>query len=241
MSQTAVDWSAVQRRLGKLYAGKVDGQPGPKTWIGVVDFAAPTQPNGADATTLRGRALASAGADWGLTTAQRIAGFLSNTAHETSDYTRLRENLYYTSAARIRATWPTRFASDEEAVPYVRNAEALANKVYARPKEGNTEPGDGWRFRGGGDFQTTFRNGYRAAGQTLKLPLEEHPELIETPAVAVQAGLFYFVSNNIGRYFDLDQPKRARARVNTGNPDNPNPIGWDDVSARYDRIMGLLA
>lgn len=240
MPQTPIDWTKVQRALGKRYAGVVDGQAGTKTWIGLVDFAAPAQPDGADATTLRGRKLSDVAEDYGLTTAERVAGFLSNTTHETGDYTRLREVLYFTTAARIRATWPTRFATDAAAQPFVRNAPALANFVYARPREGNVNPWDGWSYRGGGDFQVTFRNAYAAAGADLSLPLADHPELIETPAVAVLAGLWYWRRVNLGRYFDIGQPKRARALVNSGNPDFSDPIGWDDVSARHERLMGVL-
>lgn len=238
---TAVNWRKAQQRLGRLYSGTVDGQDGPKTWIGLVGFAAPTAAPGGDAVTLRGRKLAEVADTFGLTTAERIAGFLSNTTHETGDYKRLRENLFYRSAAQIRATWRTRFKTDADAAPFVGNPEALANKVYARPAEGNIRPGDGWLFRGGGDFQLTFANGYAAAGADLNLPLFAHPELIETPAVALLAGLFYWRHTGLGRYFDAGQPKRARAVANAGDPDFPDPIGWPDVQARHNRLMELLA
>lgn len=122
----------------------------------------------------------------------------------------------------------------------MRNSEALANKVYARPKEGNVNPGDGWRYRGGGDFQTTFLNGYRATGEDLGLPLVDHPEMIETPSIAILAGLSYWRRNRLAQYFDAGQPKRGRAKLNTGDPDATNPIGWPDVEARYNRLMELL-
>lgn len=237
---TVINWRSVQRNLGKLYPGLVDGQPGPKTWIGLVAYAAPTAASGGDAVTLRGRKLAEVADDYGITTAERIAGFLSNTTHETGDYERLRENLYFTSGALIRATWPTRFATAADARLFVRNPEALANKVYARPREGNLNLGDGWRYRGGGDFQVTFANGYHAAELDLGLPLLAHPELIETPAVALLAGLAYWRRAKLAQYFDAKQPKRARAVANAGNPDFPNPVGWNDVSARHERLMELL-
>lgn len=237
---TAINWRRAQERLGKLYGGTIDGVEGVKSWIGVVDFSAPSQPNGTDAITLRGRKLAEVAHTFELVTAERVAGFLSNAAHETGDFKRLRENLYYTTAAQIRRTWPSRFPTDASAAPFVRNSEALANKVYARPKEGNVNPGDGWRYRGGGDFQTTFLNGYRATGEDLGLPLVDHPEMIETPSIAILAGLSYWRRNRLAQYFDAGQPKRGRAKLNTGDPDATNPIGWPDVEARYNRLMELL-
>lgn len=244
---TAMNWAIIQKRLAAngLYPGKLDGIGGPQSWIGLVGFAAPSQPNGADATTLRGRKLATSAAVYGLTSAECVAGFLSQTTHETGDYRVLRENLYYKTVASIRAIWPSRFPTDASAAPYVRNPEALANSVYARPNEGNTNPGDGWLFRGGGDFQTTFKNGYARLAKATGYPMVDHPELIETPAVAVLAGLVYFQSAGLGKYYDAGQPKQARSLANAGRPDVANPIGWDDgqpsdVKPRFERLMEIL-
>ena len=238
---TGIDWLKVQFRLGRLYPGKVDGVRGPMTMIGVVGYAAPTADPGGDAVTLRGRKLHEMMDREGLTTGPRLAGILSNTTHETGDYKRLRENLYYTTAKQIRLTWPSRFATDADAQPYVRNPEGLANKVYARPKEGNTQPGDGWRYRGGGDFQTTFRNGYRRTGLMMGLPLEAHPELIEAPAISLMAGIAFWRMSGANAYFDAGRVKQYRSLANAGREDVANPIGWPDVEARYNRLLELFA
>ena len=240
MPQTSIDWLKVQKRLGKLYPYKADGLAREHTWIGVVGFAAPSADPGGNAVTLRGRKLAEVQAEFQFNTAERIAGFLSNTSHETGDYSKLRESLYYTDAGHIRDTWPSRFARDADAAPYVRHEQALANFVYARNHEGNTRPGDGWLFRGGGDLQTTFANGFRATGQDLALPLYDHPELIESPSIALLAGLSYWRRNEMARFYDAGTPKRGRALANAGDPDYPNPIGWPDVQSRHNRLMELL-
>lgn len=57
---------------------------------------------------------------------------------------------------------------------------------------GNTQPGDGRRFKGRGPIQITGRTNYQAAARKLALPLLEHPELLAEPANGFRAaGLFW--------------------------------------------------
>lgn len=89
------------------------------------------------------------------------------------------ENLNYTSAKRIRQVWPSRFPTEASAAPYVRNARALANKVYngsydARgqlvDRMGNRpDSDDGWTFRGRGQGHLTGRDNYERADEELGL------------------------------------------------------------------------
>lgn len=91
---------------------------------------------------------------------ERIAEFVAQIANETGGFRTFEENLNY-SAKRIMEVWPSRVPNLAAAAPLAHNPEALANVVYQRPREGNTQPGDGWRYRGRGALQLTFRNNYR--------------------------------------------------------------------------------
>src|SRR6266571_2611382 len=62
---------------------------------------------------------------------ERAAAFLAQIAHESSECSRLEENLNY-SAKRLMAVWPTRFPTLDRALPYDHQAEKLANYVYAK-------------------------------------------------------------------------------------------------------------
>jgi putative chitinase len=109
---------------------------------------------------------------------EHLAYILATAKHETGgSFGPLVENLTYTTAARIRTVWPKRFPTLASAEPYVRNPQKLAEKVYGnRADIGNTQPGDGYKYRGRGLGQITGRGNYRKFGientpeKALELP-----------------------------------------------------------------------
>jgi putative chitinase len=100
----------------------------------------------------------SAFVKFGLNTPSRMTCFLSQAAVESEELNVLEENLNY-SAPRLVAVWPNRFATIQDALPFAGNPEALANDVYGA-RNGNNQPGDGWKFRGRGILQITGRANY---------------------------------------------------------------------------------
>ena len=94
----------------------------------------------------------------------RLCHFMAQIGHECGGFTIKRESLNYTTTARLRAVWPSRFPDDASARPYVRNEEKLAEKVYGG-RLGNVKKGDGFRYRGRGFVQITGRESYREMGQ----------------------------------------------------------------------------
>ncbi|WP_147049131.1 hypothetical protein, partial [Methylobacterium gnaphalii] len=138
------------------------------------------------------------------------------------------ENLNYSTAARIRQVWPSRFPNDASAQPYVRNPQALANKIYGG-RLGNKLPNDGWDFRGMGDVQATGRdNARRATGRLRDLgyltkdqDLEVTPTLMLDPFIAaamLYTGLSegWYTGRKLSDYFEpgRENPIAARAMVN---------------------------
>ncbi|GGJ47860.1 hypothetical protein GCM10008938_37330 [Deinococcus roseus] len=102
------------------------------------------------------------------------------------------ENLSYT-ARRILQVWPSRFKSLAEALPYERNPEALANKVYGNRAElGNVHPGDGWVFRGRGYIQLTGRRNYTLYGRRLGVNLVDAPQLLLQAGVGSLAAAVFW-------------------------------------------------
>lgn len=112
-----------------------------------------------------------------------IDDFLGQVLHESALLERLEEGLYYKTPGRLMAIWPSRFKSLADELPFLRNPEALANKVYGG-RMGNINPGDGWRNRGSGLIQVTGADNLRALQKATGIPVYDHPELLRTPTAA---------------------------------------------------------
>lgn len=187
---------------------------------------------------------------YGLVTAPRLAEFLAQTAHETGGYRRFEERLNY-DARRLAEVWPARFAADAHAAVKRPNAaarslagrpEAIANTVYARPVEGNVHPGDGWRYRGRGMLQLTFRSNYAAAGARLGLDLVGHPELAADPVTSLRIALDFWSRAAVNACCDRGDYRGARGLTNCGSATpRAAPIGLADVALRRARLLPLLA
>lgn len=156
----------------------------------------------------------------------------ATTHHETGGAMVPRvENLTYTNASRIREVWPSRFANDAAAAPFVRNPQALANKVYGG-RLGNTLPNDGWDFRGMGLVQATGRENARRATKRLRelgyltadQDLEKTPTLMldhDIAAAMLFVGLTegWYTGRKLSQFFGVGQENPVAARTMV-NPDS---------------------
>ena len=125
-------------------------------------------------------------AEYGINAnSMRLCHFMAQIGHESGGFTIENESLNYTTARRLMQVWPTRFRSVEEAQPYLRNEEKLADKVYMG-RLGNTQPGDGYRYRGRGLIQITGRESYREMGKKIGVDLETNPDLANDADVALK-------------------------------------------------------
>ncbi len=119
---------------------------------------------------------------YSMNTAQVLPSFIAQLAHESNEFRAKAENLNY-SAQAILNTWPTRFKTLDDAAPFARNPQALANKVYNGRMGNAAGSNDGWNFRGSGFMQMTGKDSfvpyfnYKIAGKGYALP--EKPQTPE--------------------------------------------------------------
>ena len=176
---------------------------------------------------------------YGITSQRRVAHFLSQCAHESNNFRSLEENLNY-SAKALRAVFGRYFgaAPKRDADEYHRNPEMIANYVYMdefrKYKMGNTEEGDGWRFRGRGLKQLTGRHNYTAFGKSVDMTAEEAAEYVATPKGAVESACWFWDANNLNDIADTDNVVKMTKKINGGN------IGLEDRQKRYSAAMTVL-
>ncbi|WP_153130566.1 glycoside hydrolase family 19 protein [Dechloromonas hortensis] len=138
-----------------------------------------------------------------INTPARIASFLAQTGHESGQFNRLVESLYYTTPQRLMKVWPKRFPSEAIAAPYVKNEERLANYVYAnRLGNGDARSGDGYKYRGRGLIQVTGRSNYAACAKALDLDLLNDPGLLIQPQYAALSAAWFWNSRGLNALAD---------------------------------------
>lgn len=181
--------------------------------------------------------LASACSHFGIDTPVRQAAFVAQCAHESGGFAHLEESLYYTTPERIRAIWPSRVHSLEEASHLIRNPQALANRVYAnRNGNGDESSGDGWRYRGRGLIQLTGRANYLAAESAINEPYKGAPDLVAQPPHAAMTAAWFFAAGGCLPLADASNTE-AITRVING----PAMAGLADRKQRFEQAVRVFA
>jgi putative chitinase len=170
-----------------------------------------------------------------IDTKLRVAGFLGQCAVESAEFNTLQENLNYGPQSLMK-TWPRLFLSVDVANQYAHQPEKIANYVYANKLgNGNTESGDGWRFRGRGAIQITGRNGYQSFADYTGMTIDDVVDYCETLEGAVESGCYYWEKNNINLAADNDNIERMTKLVN-----GPAMLHLQDRANYYEKAKSIL-
>ncbi len=170
-----------------------------------------------------------------VTTEDRVAAFVAQCGHESNNFKVLTENLNY-SAKALDSIFPKYFKrAGRDAEEYHRQPERIANVIYAsRMDNGDTDSGDGWRFRGGGILQLTGRYNYTKFGETVDMSANEATDYVRTKKGALDSACWYWDTNSLNKYADSQDIKTLTKRINGGY------IGLEDRINHYEHALEVL-
>jgi putative chitinase len=133
--------------------------------------------------------LTAAMTEFGITTAKRQAAFLAQVAEESGELRLLVE---------------------------IASGEAYEPTTAIGKELGNTEPGDGPRYKGRGLLQITGRANYDKCGLALGLTLIFTPTLLETPGPACRSAGWFWNRCGLNELADADRFGEITHRINGG-------------------------
>jgi predicted chitinase len=146
--------------------------------------------------------------DLGVKDPKLRAGIAAIAEAESGFRPRSEEGYSHTKVDRIREVFGNRVAdlNDLELAHLASNDEAFFNRVYGgtfgQQHLGNTEPGDGFKFRGRGIFQITGRANYKKYGTELNIDLIGNPDLANDAETAAKLAVVFMLDHNVGDDFD---------------------------------------
>jgi putative chitinase len=143
---------------------------------------------------------------------EELDDFLGQVLHESDHLEALSEDMNY-SALRLTQVWPKRFSTLDDARPYANNPEALANRVYGG-RMGNTQPGDGWKYRARTPIGLTGHDNYLWVGDKMGQDLVNMPELLEQPHYAIEAAMMWWEGTIPDSM--IGDPEKETQRINGG-------------------------
>jgi putative chitinase len=105
----------------------------------------------------------------------------------------------------------------EESAGYRTTEEFASGKEYeGRTDLGNTQKGDGPRYKGRGLLQLTGRANYADYGKALGVDLVNNPTLAAQPALSLKIACEYWKRHNINADCDRDDVQAVTRKVNGG-------------------------
>jgi putative chitinase len=165
---------------------------------------------------------------------KRVAAFLAQVAHESGGFNFTKENLNYNAKA-LQSVFKKYYPTEKDAIVHERKPEQIANKVYAsRMGNGDEKSGDGWTYRGRGLIQLTGKENYTKFSESIKKPLKEAVDYLETPEGAVESAAWFWSKNKLNELCDKDDFVTLTKKINGGTN------GLEDRKHHYEIALKAL-
>ena len=118
---------------------------------------------------------------------------------------------------------------------------ATGDAYEGRKDLGNTQAGDGRRYKGRGLLQLTGRANYREYGKAMKIDLENNPARAAEPALSLRIACEYWKRKNINAACDRDDLITVTRLINGGTNGLDDRRGYTSkAKAAIIRIEGLM-
>jgi putative chitinase len=174
--------------------------------------------------------------------AMRLAHFMAQVLHETGDLTILTESMNY-SVQGLLDTFGTHRISIAQAQALGRSdahpadQRGIANVVYGGQfgltNLGNTQPDDGWNFRGTGLIQMTGRDSRTRIGSAIAVDLVNTPANAADPRFLLKIACEEWKQKGCSSFADADNILRVTKLINGGT------IGLDDRKAKLVKTKAM--
>jgi putative chitinase len=184
-----------------------------------------------------------------INTPGRQAAFLAQVAYESGGFPPppVGEKFNY-AAARLGAVFSTLTPSqcsqlgrqpNETCVPPDRQQQ-IANLVYQNKcGNGPASSGDGWRYRGSGLIQLTFKSNFDAAGKAIGVDLVSNPDQVRNDApTAALAAAWYWQSHGCNELADRGAFHQITAKI---NPAMEGEQGRDNAFELASNALGVVS
>jgi putative chitinase len=170
-----------------------------------------------------------------INTPLRIAGFLSQCAHESNYFRSLQENLNYSEQGLLKV-FPKNF-TPELAAQYEHQPEKIASRVYAnRMGNGDEASGDGWKYRGRGILQITGKNNYAEFEDYYggEKKILDNPDLLSTPDYAAPSAGWFWRRGQLNTLADNQDVINMTKRINGGTN------GLETRQMLYNQVLSVF-
>ena len=127
--------------------------------------------------------------------------------------------LHDISTPKRQAAFVAQIGHESGRLVYVRElwGPTEAQTRYEGRKDlGNTQAGDGFRYRGRGLIQVTGRANYADAADALNEPLIDFPEILERPDVAAMSAAWFWNSRYLNQMADIGEFQKITRKINGG-------------------------
>lgn len=187
--------------------------------------------------------LETAAIRWGIVNGRDKARWLAQLYVESDGFSHVEELTRYSAAGLVRTFGSRNGLNPDTAHSLHREGpRAMMNFVYGgewgRRNLGNTEPDDGWCYRGRGLIQTTGRDNYRSTSMGCYGDdrLLDDPDILCTPEGAAHSAAWYWYSR---RCNGIEDVRVLTRKINGGL--NHLDKRMAETSRAYDVLAFLTA